>query len=85
MNAGKSVSRNIIAARNLRRLVESNYKIRTQERFAELMDVDVRTVRRWYAAFNSLSRITEAAEVLGVSDLDILLVTFYALSLQGCL
>ena len=73
MNAEKSASRDRIAARNLRRLVESNSQIVTQEKFAELMGVDVRTVRRWYVSFNSLSRIAEAADILGVSDLNILL------------
>ena len=62
-----------IAAQNLRRVVENHATLNTQERFAEAMHVDVRTVRRWYKMLDSLTLIKQAADVLGISDLDLLL------------
>ncbi len=70
----KNPERKKIVGRNLKMLVKGRKDLRTQERFAEFVDKDVKTVRRWFnQGVDSLSLITTLADALGVSDLDLLL------------
>ena len=69
----KNPERNIIAGRNLKKLVKQNPAIRTQERFAEFVDKDVKTVRRWFnQGIDSLSLIKTISDLLGISDTELL-------------
>ncbi len=66
--------RSEICARKIRFFVKRNPKIKTQEKFAELMDVDVRTVKRWMTkGVDSLVTIKKIADVLEISDLDLII------------
>ena len=65
--------RKIIVGRNLKRLVKQNPKIRTQEKFAEFVDRDVKTVRRWFnQGIDSLTLIMTIADLLEISDIELL-------------
>jgi len=60
--------RSVISGRNLKKLVKQKLKM-TQERFAELAEVDVRTVGRWYnEGIDKLSTIKRLADLLEISD-----------------
>ena len=66
-------NRRKICANKLKGYIKSTPTIRTQERFAEIMDVNVRTVKRWVLeGVDSLTTIKEIADCLGISDLDLL-------------
>ena len=63
----------LICGRNLKKLVKNNPVYNTQEKFAEAMDVDVRTVRRWYAdGVKSLFIVRKASIILNIPDTEIL-------------
>ena len=65
--------RRIICAKRLKRYIKNNPSIRTQEKFAEMMDVNVRTVKRWVLeGVDSLTTIKDIADCLGISDVDLL-------------
>ena len=69
----KNPERNKIVGRNLKMLVKQNPAIRTQERFAEFVDKDVKTVRRWFnQGIDSLSLIKTISDLLGISDTELL-------------
>ena len=69
----KNPNRRKICASKLKGYIKSTPTIRTQERFAEIMDVNVRTVKRWVLeGVDSLTTIKEIADCLGISDLDLL-------------
>lgn len=62
-----------ICGRKLKKLIRENKNIKTQERFAELMNINVRTVKRWVKeGVDSLSTIKEIADMLGVEDTELL-------------
>lgn len=64
----------MICAENVARLIRQNKEIRTIEKFAELVDKDVKTVSRWInGGINKLSNVKLCADVLGVPDTEILL------------
>ena len=66
--------RRMICAENVARLIRQNKDIRTIEKFAELVDKDVKTVSRWInGGINKLSNVRLCADVLGVEDTEILL------------
>ena len=66
--------RKMICAENVARLIRQNKEIRTIEKFAELVDKDVKTVSRWInGGINKLSNVKLCADVLGVPDTEILL------------
>lgn len=56
---------------NLKRLIKES-KYRTQEAFAEAVDADVRTVRRWVQKLDSISTVVYIAEVLDVDVMALL-------------
>ena len=67
-------SRKLTVAKNLRRLIQENADIRTLAKFSELHGSDVRTVKSWVKlGIDKLTTISEVAETLGVSDLELLL------------
>ncbi len=67
-------NRSLICGRNLKKHIKASANIRTQERFAELMEVNVRTVKRWVSeGVDSLTTIKEIADLLGISDLELLI------------
>ena len=66
-------SRAEICGKRLKKLIRENKTIKTQERFAELMNINVRTVKRWVKeGVDSLSTIKEIADLLEVSDTELL-------------
>ena len=66
-------SRAEICGRKLKKLIRENKNIKTQERFAELMNINVRTVKRWVKeGVDSLSTIKQIADILGVDDTELL-------------
>ena len=73
MNINLRFDRAEYAANNLKKIVKNHKRYNTQEKFAELMNVDVRTVRRWFSRLDSLTTIHNCAKKLGISDEDILL------------
>ena len=72
MNVDKNFDRAVYAGERLKHFIRINAVYNTQEKFAEGMGVDVRTVRRWYKRFDSLYDIRLAADLLGISDYEIL-------------
>ena len=74
MNIYDNPNRKKICASKLKRYIKLTPYVKTQEKFAELMDVNVRTVKRWVLeGVDSLTTIKEIADCLGISDLDLLL------------
>ena len=62
-----------ICAKRLKRYIRADSNIRTQEKFAELMNVNVRTVKRWVKeGVDSLTTVKNIADLLGISDIDLL-------------
>ena len=73
MNNAINPDRKIICAKRLKVYIKQHPDIRTQERFAEIMDVNVRTVKRWVLeGVDSLTTIKEIADCLGILDTDLL-------------
>ena len=65
--------RRTVCGRNVARLIRQNKDIRTVEKFAELVEKDVKTVSRWINnGMNKLSNVKLCADVLGVPDTEIL-------------
>lgn len=58
------------AGANLKRFIKEGNL--TQEKFAEKVGCDVRTVRRWISDFDSISNISYAAKALGKNVTDFL-------------
>lgn len=73
MNINLRFDRAEHAAENLKKIVKNHKRYNTQEKFAELMGVDVRTVRRWFTRLDSLTTIINCANKLGIRDEEILL------------
>jgi len=74
MKVIENPNRSKICGKNLKKHIKASVHIRTQERFAELMEVNVRTVKRWVAeGVDSLTTIKQIADLLGISDLELLM------------
>ncbi len=62
-------NRRIICGKRLKLLIKSNDEIKTQEKFAELVDVNVRTVKRWVSeGVDSLTTIKKISDLLEIPD-----------------
>ena len=62
-----------ICGKRLKVLIRENSEIKTQERFAELMNVNVRTVKRWVKeGVDSLSTVKQIADLLEIADTELL-------------
>ena len=74
MKVIENPNRSKICGKNLKKHIKASVHIRTQERVAELMEVNVRTVKRWVAeGVDSLTTIKQIADLLGISDLELLM------------
>ena len=72
MTINNNPNRKIICGKNLKKLIKNNDKIKTQEKFAELIDVNVRTVKRWVLeGVDSLTTIKKIADLLEIPDTEL--------------
>ena len=64
--------RRVICGKKLKKLIKTNKNIKTQEKFAELIDVNVRTVKRWVSeGVDSLTTIKLIADLLEIPDTEL--------------
>jgi len=69
MSKIQNPKRNLICARKLKEYIKANENIKTQERFAEIIGVNVRTVKRWVTkGVDSLTTVKYISDSLGISD-----------------